>query len=96
MSRLFRLALPWHRISTSRQASAAGEINVPISKGLFKPDEVHAMLSEIIVGKKQGRTDKNAITVFDSTGVAIEDIAVARLIYEKAKQTGSYTSLDLI
>jgi len=79
-----------------RQASSAGEINVPITKGLFAIDEVYATLGEIIVGKKQGRMDKQAITVFDSTGVAIEDLAVAKLIYEKAKQAGSYLSMDLI
>jgi len=79
-----------------RQASAAGEINVPISSGFFTIDEVYATLGEIVVGKKQGRTDKNVITVFDSTGVAIEDAATAKLVYEEAKQTGSYTSIELV
>lgn len=78
------------------QASAAGEINVPIRKGLFKIEQVYATLAEIIVGKKKGRTDEKAITVFDSTGIAIEDIAVARLIYEKAKERGDYLSLNLV
>jgi ornithine cyclodeaminase/alanine dehydrogenase-like protein (mu-crystallin family) len=57
-----------------RQASMAGEINVPIAKGLFSIDEVYGTLSEVIFGKKQGRKDRNVITVFDSTGVTIEDI----------------------
>ena len=79
-----------------RQASVAGEINVPISEGTFAIDEVYGTLGEIIVGRKQGRKDKDVITVFDSTGVAIEDLAVAKLIYEKAKKSGSYMSLDII
>lgn len=79
-----------------RQASAAGEINVPVAKGLFTIEEVYGTLSEIIAGKKQGRKDKNVISVFDSTGVAIEDIAVARLVYEKAHQEGGYLSVELI
>ena len=78
------------------QASAAGEINVPLKKGLFRIDQVYATLGEIIAGEKQGRRDEKAITVFDSTGVAIEDIAVARFIYEKAKQAGGYLSLDFV
>ena len=78
------------------QASAAGEINVPVKQGLFGIDEVYATLGEIIISKKQGRTDDKAVTVFDSTGVAIEDIAVAKLIYEKAKQAGNYLTVDLI
>ena len=78
------------------QASAAGEINVPITRGLFTIDEVYATLGEIIVGEKQVRTDEKVVTVFDSTGVAIADIAIAKLIYDKAKQAGSYMSVDLV
>jgi len=78
------------------QASVAGEINVPLKKGLFGIDEVYATLGEIIVGKKQGRKDKKVVTVFDSTGVAIQDIAVTKLVYEKAKQAGGYQSLDFV
>ncbi|MEE9583293.1 MAG: ornithine cyclodeaminase family protein [Dehalococcoidales bacterium] len=78
------------------QASVAGEINVPLAKGLFGIDEVYATLAEIITGRKQGRRDNRIITVFDSTGVAIADIAVARLVYEKARQAGGYQSASLI
>ncbi len=79
-----------------RQAVAGGEINVPVKKGLFRADDVYTTLGEIIAGKKQGRKDEKAITVFDSTGLAIEDIAVARLVYQKAKQSGNYLSLDFV
>ena len=78
-----------------RQASAAGEINVPIAKGIFSADEVYGSLGEIIVGRKQGRKSREAITVFDSTGVAIEDLAVAKLIYGKARKSGDYPSIDI-
>jgi len=79
-----------------RQASVAGEINVPITNGIFAIDEVYGTLGEIIVGRKQGRKDRNVTTVFDSTGVAIEDLAVAKLIYEKAKKSSSYMLIDII
>ncbi|MFC2049583.1 ornithine cyclodeaminase family protein [Chloroflexota bacterium] len=79
-----------------RQASSGGEINVPIRKGLLKADDIHATLGEIIVGKKQGRIDDKSITIFDSTGIAIEDIAVAKIVYGKAEHAGSYLSLELI
>ncbi len=79
-----------------RQASVAGEINVPVSEGLFRVDEVYADLGEIVLGKKQGRTNNDAITIFDATGLAIEDVAMAKLIYEKASQAGSYPSADLV
>ncbi len=79
-----------------KQASAAGEINVPISRGLFTIGEVYATLGEIVAGRKPGRTGKDEITIFDSTGVAIEDVATAKLVYEKAIQAGSYTVIDII
>jgi len=79
-----------------RQASTGGEINVPIKEYIYNVDEVYGKLSELVVGKKKGRTDNKVITVFDSTGVAVEDIAVAKLLFEKAQQMGGYPSIDLI
>lgn len=79
-----------------RQASVAGEINVPVARGLFTIEEVYGTIGEIVSGRRQGRGDNNVITVFDSTGVAIEDVAVARLIYEKARQGDGYLSVELV
>ncbi|MDD5590399.1 MAG: ornithine cyclodeaminase family protein [Dehalococcoidales bacterium] len=78
------------------QASHGGEINMPISKGLFTVDEIYATLAEVLTGKKKGRTDSKAITVFDSTGVAIQDLAVAKLIFGKAQERGGYPVLGLV
>ena len=79
-----------------KQAGTSGEINVPIQKGIYSIGEVYGTLSELVVGKKKGRSDNGAITVFDSTGIAVEDIAVAKLLFEKAQQVGGYSSIDLI
>lgn len=79
-----------------KQTSTSGEINVPIQKGSYTIGEVYGTLAELVVGKKKGRMDNRAITIFDSTGIAIEDIAVARLIFEKAQQIGGYPSINLI
>ena len=83
-------------VDDMRQATIGGEINVPIKKGIFAVDEVYGTLAELVVGNKKGREDNKAITVFDSTGIAIEDIAVAKLIFEKAQQIGGYPSIDLV
>jgi alanine dehydrogenase len=79
-----------------KQANSSGEINVPVRKGIYNVAEVHGTLAELVVGKKKGRTDNEVITVFDSTGIAVEDIAVAKLLFDKAQQTGGYPSIDLI
>jgi alanine dehydrogenase len=66
------------------QASHSGEINVPLSSGLISKGNIWAELSEIVAGIKEGRTSPNEITVFDSTGLAIQDAVTAELVYRKA------------
>ncbi|MBM3166509.1 MAG: alanine dehydrogenase [Chloroflexi bacterium] len=83
-------------VDNMEQAVNGGEINVPLKKRLYSTDQVYAILDEVVVGKKPGRKDAKAITVFDSTGLAIEDIAVARLVYEKAKALGKYLTMDFV
>ena len=77
------------------QAMHGGEINVAISKGILKPDQIHASLGEIVAGLKVGRTDDKEITIFDSTGLAIQDIAVAGVVYEKAVKEGKGLKIKL-
>jgi alanine dehydrogenase len=66
------------------QASHSGEVNVPISKNLFSVNDICCELGEVIAGKKKARTKDSDITVFDSTGLAIQDIATANMVYQKA------------
>jgi len=66
------------------QASHSGEINVPLSKGLLSVKDIFCELGEVITGKKKARTSDSDITVFDSTGLAIQDVATANMVYMKA------------
>ena len=70
------------------QAIHGGEVNVPISKGIIKKEDIYADIGEIVTGRKRGRESESEITVFDSTGLAIQDVAVASLVFEKAKEKG--------
>ena len=64
------------------QASHSGEINVPIRNRLFSRNHIYAELGEIAANKKRGRTSNKEITLFDSTGLAIQDISCAyRVLY---------------
>ena len=67
-----------------QQASHSGEVNVPISKGLLSVNDIFGELGEVITGKKKARTNDSDITVFDSTGLAIQDVATADMVYRKA------------
>jgi alanine dehydrogenase len=66
------------------QAAHSGEINVPVSQGVLSEKDVWAELGEIVAGTKPARTSKEEITVFDSTGLAIQDAATVDLVYRKA------------
>lgn len=66
------------------QALHSGEVNVPISKHYISENDIHAQLGEVITGLKPGRTSEEEITIFDSTGLAIQDVASAHLVYVRA------------
>ncbi len=65
-----------------QQASHSGEINVPVTKGKLKKRDIYAELGEIVAGTKMGRTSDDDITLFDSTGLAIQDISTAYVVYQ--------------
>lgn len=80
------------------QASKSGEINVPIKEGHLSPDNITATIGDCMTGRARCRINENDITVFDSTGIAIEDIAVARAIYNMAinKTRNRYLEVDFL
>jgi alanine dehydrogenase len=71
-----------------RQCRTDGEINVPLSQGLLKETDIIGEIGEVIIGKKPGRTSDKDITLFDSTGIALQDSATIPLEYERAVAAG--------
>jgi alanine dehydrogenase len=71
-----------------RQCRTDGEINVPLAKGQIKEQDIAGEIGEVIVGKKKGRTSDQEITLFDSTGIALQDSATIPLEYERALAAG--------
>lgn len=74
-------------VDSVEQASHSGEINIPWSKGLINEHKLAGTLGEVITGKNKGRLG-DEITVFDSTGLSIQDMAVAHIAYERAMKAG--------
>lgn len=62
----------------------AGDYVIAASEGAFGPEHIRAELGELLIGNHPGRTKDNEITVFKSLGLAIEDLASAAYVYEKA------------
>lgn len=70
------------------QASHSGEINVPVAKGIITKDNIYSSLGEIVAGIKKGRENDSEITVFDSTGLALQDLFAAEMVYQEALKMG--------
>ncbi|WP_435317109.1 ornithine cyclodeaminase family protein [Haloarchaeobius sp. TZWSO28] len=66
------------------QTTHSGEINVPFHEGVLSDDDIDGQIGEIVTGKIEGRTPADGVTVFDSTGLAIQDVAAAHVVYEAA------------
>lgn len=70
------------------QASHSGEVNVPLSKGMITAKDICCELGEIVAGIRPGRQSDDEITVFDSTGLAVQDMVTANMVYRKALEQG--------
>ena len=68
------------------QCERVGELHHAIAADLLTGKSAYAELGEIIAGRKPGRTSEEEITIFDSTGTALQDVAAAAMVYEKAKE----------
>ena len=77
------------------QATHSGEINVPLNEGVITVGDIYGTLGEVVAGIKPGRTSDSEITVFDSTGLAIQDVSTANHVYQQAVERGIGTRLKL-
>ena len=71
-----------------RQCRTDGEINVPLREGLITEADVAGEIGKVIVGELEGRQSDDQVTVFDSTGIALQDSATVPLEYERALAAG--------
>ena len=76
------------------QCATIGELHHAIDAGAIMRDDVHGELGEVIAGIKPGRTSADEIIVFDSTGMALQDVVTAAAVYEKAVTQALGTLID--
>lgn len=81
----------------SREAAfhEAGDILIPLAEGTIGRDHIHAEVGEIASGAKQGRTSAEELTIYKSLGIATQDMAAAKLLYEKARRMGVGNEVDM-
>jgi len=75
-------------VDSLEQCAAIGDLHHALTAGVMTRDDVHAELGEVVAGLESGREGDEEIIVFDSTGTALQDVAVAALVYERAVASG--------
>ena len=76
------------------QCASSGDLHHAIRAGAVSRSEVHAELGEVVAGKRPGRVSQEETIIFDSTGMALQDVAAAALVYEKAVQARFERTVD--
>jgi alanine dehydrogenase len=69
--------------------AANGDLHHAIAAGVMSRDDVHAELADLVAGQIAGRTSPDEITVFDSTGTALQDVAAAVMAYDRSVAAGA-------
>jgi alanine dehydrogenase len=77
------------------QGASIGELHHAIASDLMTKQHVHAELGEVVAGTRPGRTSTDEIIIFDSTGMALQDVITAATVYEKAVDRGLGKIFDL-
>jgi alanine dehydrogenase len=77
------------------QCATIGDLHHAIEAGVMLKTDVYAELGRIITGRIPGRTSNEETIIFDSTGTALQDVAAASIVYEKALGAGMGVRLNL-
>lgn len=77
------------------QCVAIGDLHHALESGVMRRDDVHAELADVVAGRRPGRQRADEVIVFDSTGTALQDVAVAQVVYRRAVDIGVGLSVDL-
>ena len=77
------------------QCATIGELHHALEQKVMTKEQVHAELGEVVAASKPGRTSNDEVIVFDSTGMALQDVVTSALVYERARQQGAGTTIEL-
>jgi ornithine cyclodeaminase/alanine dehydrogenase-like protein (mu-crystallin family) len=72
----------------------AGDYVLAEAEGAVGPDHIRAELGEVLAGTHPGRQDEGELTVFESLGIAVEDLAAAELVVRRAREQGAGTEVE--
>jgi ornithine cyclodeaminase/alanine dehydrogenase-like protein (mu-crystallin family) len=71
----------------------AGDYLLALEDGAIQPGHIRAELGEVLIGADPGRTSPRELTVFESLGLAVEDLFAAEYLVRRARETGAGTTV---
>ena len=77
------------------QSATIGDLHHAIDGGLMRRENVRGELGDVVSGRIRGRSSDDEIVIFDSTGTALQDVAAAAVVYERAVARGDGVAIDL-
>src|SRR2546430_3053053 len=72
----------------------SGDYLMAVRDGAITEDAIRAEIGDVLIGRARGRIAEDEITLFKPLGIAIEDLASAQFLYDKARATGAGASVD--
>ena len=81
-------------VDVLEQCAAIGELHHALDARLMQRADVHAELAEVVAGSRPGRASDEEVVVFDSTGTALQDVAAALAVHDKAVRSGTGEAID--
>ncbi|HYN80171.1 MAG TPA: ornithine cyclodeaminase family protein [Gemmatimonadaceae bacterium] len=82
-------------VDVMEQCATIGDLHHALDAGLMRREDVHAELGDIVSGRRPARESAGEVIIFDSTGTALEDVAAASLVYERAIELGAGSQISL-
>lgn len=72
-----------------------GDVLIPVSHGELTKDHVVGEVGDVLIGRLEGRQNPSQITMFESVGIAVEDLAAANMVYQKALALGVGVEVEI-
>lgn len=82
-------------VDVLEQAATIGDLHHAIAAGALSAADVRGELGQVVAGVRAGRRSADEVVIFDSTGMALQDVAAAAAVYERAVEAGRGLAVDL-
>lgn len=81
--------------SLSACLAEAGDLIIPLKNNLMTEKDIHGEIGQVAAGDIPGRESDNEVTFFKSVGLAVQDVATAAFVHQRAKELGLGLEVDL-